>query len=838
MFLIVKRQREKTLSLKDFNYLSFFIYNIETFYINLQVLKIRIYLYYMDRKTKKKKNKFLNKFTPKQIVKTLWLIFACIVALVVTLFTLISTGVIGYMPDVEELENPIDKYASQVYSSDGVQLGTYSLVRNNRIYSSYDELPPYLVQALVATEDTRYFSHSGIDIIGLTRAVVQTLSGHKTSGGSTITQQLAKQLYSPPAENWMVRVFLRKPIEWVIAVKLERYYTKEEIINLYFNQYDFGNNAVGIQSAAQVYFGKKPKDLTIEEAAMLVGMCNNSSLYNPRIRPELTQNRRNVVFSQMEKYDYISEQQFDTLKVKPLKLDYRRASHNAGLAPYLREYLRITLNAKKPNKDNYASWQKEQYAADSVSWETNPLYGWCNKNKKPDGSSYSLSTDGLKIYTTIDSQMQQYAEEAVAEHFSKELQPAFDKEKKGRKYAPFSSSVAKDVDTLLYRSMKNTDRYRSLKRDGLSEKEIYAEFKKPVDMKVFSWKGEIDTVMTPWDSIRYHKSFLRTGFMAMDVYTGYVKAYVGGIDYKYFQYDMVNMGRRQVGSTIKPYLYTLAMEEGATPCDEMLYVPQTLITETGKEWTPRGGRSAKFGEKVTIKWGLQNSDNLVTAYLMSRTSPYTFARLLHSFGITGHIDPVVSMALGTHDVSVAEMTAAYTAFANKGVRSVPLYITHIEDRSGNTIASFTPKLEEVFSEGSYVKMLDMLRGVVDGGTGGRVRRNYGITAPMGGKTGTTQNNSDGWYMGFTPKLAAGCWVGGEDRSIHFDRTIDGQGAAMALPIFGLFMKKVYENPKLGYKQNDQFVSVPGYGVCDRSTSEDDVPSNSNNTSVGIDKIFK
>ncbi|WP_165020362.1 transglycosylase domain-containing protein [Dysgonomonas sp. ZJ279] len=788
----------------------------------------------MSKKTKKNKNTFFKQLSPNKIVKALWVLFIAGIVSVTLIFILIGTGIIGYMPPIKDLENPIDKYASQVYSVDGQLLGTFSQDKNNRINSSYSDLSPYLVEALVATEDARYYSHSGIDIFALIRAVVKTgiLQQSSGGGGSTISQQLSKQLYSPTAENVVERV-LQKPIEWVIAVQLERYYTKDEIINLYLNKFDFLYNAVGIQSAAQVYFNKTPKDLKIEEAATLIGMCKNPSYYNPLRKNERTRGRRNVVLEQMYNADYITKQELDSLKQLPLVLDFKKVDHKDGLAPYFREYLRMAMNAKKPSKSNYASWQTEQFASDSLQWETNPLYGWCSKNKKADGSNYNLTTDGLKIYSTIDSRMQKYAEEAVEEHFSKELQPDFDREKKGRSYAPFSSSVAKNVDSLLLRAMKVTDRYRGLKNQGLSEKEILKEFKTPTDMKVFSWKGEIDTTMTPWDSIRYHKGFLRTGFMAMDTQTGFVRAYVGGIDFKYFQYDMVNMGRRQVGSTIKPYLYTLAMEEGMTPCDEMLHVEQVLITETGKEWRPRNASARRVGEVVTIKWGLQNSDNWVTAYLMKQTSPYTFARLLHSFGITGRIDPVVSMSLGTHDVSVAEMTAAYTAFANKGIRSNPIYVTHIEDMYGNIVATFTPKLDEVFGESTYVKMIDMLRGVVDGGTGGRVRRNYGITAPMGGKTGTTQNNSDGWYMGFTPKLSAGCWVGGEDRSIHFDRTSDGQGASMALPIFGLFMKKVYADPDLEYKQTDQFQSAK-YSPCDRASDDDDIIDHQ---PVVIDKMF-
>lgn len=790
----------------------------------------------MDKKkSSNKKSNSKNRFTPKKIVKALWLTFAGAIGLSIIIFTLIATGAIGYMPPIHDLANPIDKYASQLYSSDGEMMGTYSLKANNRIYSDFTDLSPYLVDALVATEDARFYSHSGIDAYALTRAVIKRgiFQDKSGGGGSTISQQLAKLLYSEEAEDTRERL-LQKPIEWVIAVQLERYYTKEEIINLYLNKFDFLYNAVGIQSAAHIYFDKKPKDLKIEEAATLIGMCKNPSYFNPVRKPERTQGRRNVVLDQMCKYGYISQQECDSIKNIPLTLKFRRVDHKDGVAPYLREYLRMIMNAKKPTKSNYENWQMTQYTIDSLNWESNPLYGWCNKNKKPDGSKYNLATDGLKIYTTIDARMQRYAEEAVIEHMSKEIQPAFDREKRGRSYAPFSSSYAKNVDSLLYRSMKVTDRYRNLKKEGMSDKEIYKIFKQPVDMKVFSWRGEIDTTMTPLDSIRYHKRFLRAGFMAMDTHSGFVKAYVGGINYNYFKYDMVNTGRRQVGSTIKPYLYTLLMNEGMTPCDQMLYEQQTLLDELGRPYSPRGIRPAKVGEMVSIKWGLQNSDNMVTAYLMGKTTPYAFARLLRSFGLTGHIDPVVAMALGTPEVTVSEMAAAYTSYANKGLRATPIYVTHIEDSHGNIIANFTPKLTEVFSESTYAKMLDMLRGVVDGGTGGRLRRNYGLTGPIGGKTGTTQKNADGWFMGFTPTIAAGCWVGGEDPSIYFDRTSDGQGASMALPIFGLFLKKVYADPKLEYKQTDQFPVARGVSICG-GESDDDVLDNP--PTVGIDNMF-
>lgn len=793
----------------------------------------------MDQKGKKK-SKAKTSNNSKKIVKLLWTIFLGGLTLIIGVFTCISLGWIGYMPPIEDLENPIDKYASQVYSSDNDLIGTYSLSKENRIQSTYDELSPYLVQALVATEDARYYSHSGIDVEALGRVAVKTviLFQKNAGGGSTISQQLAKQLFSPRADSFMERI-LQKPIEWVIAVKLEKNYTKDEIVNLYLNQFDFLNNAVGIQSASKVYFNKLPKDLTIEEAATLIGMCKNPSIFNPRRFPERTQGRRDVVLEQMYKANYLTKAEMDSLKQIPLKLDFRRVDHKDGLAPYFREYLRLIMTAKKPKESNYAAWQKQQYVQDSVSWETNPLYGWCNKNVRADGSHYNLYSDGLKIYATINAKMQEYAENAVAEHMSKSVQPAFDREKKGRATAPFSVSGLRDAkttaDSLIYRAMKQTDRYRKAKQAGASDKEIYQEFKRPVEMKVFAWRGDIDTTMTPWDSIRYHKSFMRAGFMAMDPLNGQVKAYVGGIDFKFFQYDMVNAGRRQIGSTIKPYLYASAMIEGMTPCDQMLLEQQVLIAESGEEWRPRKGNSMRIGEIVTIKWGLQNSDNWVTAYLMKRTSPYTFVRLLHSFGITGKIDPVVSIALGACEVSVAEMTGAYTAFANKGIRAVPMYVTRIEDSFGNVVATFNPDMREVFSELTYLKMLDMLRAVVDGGTGGRLRRIYGLRAPLGGKTGTTQSNSDGWFMGFAPRLVAGTWVGGEDRAVRFDNTAVGQGASMALPIFGMFMQKVYADPKLGYSQNEMFPVVPG-NPCENSMSDYD-DAGATSEPQGVDENF-
>lgn len=770
-----------------------------------------------------------------------WALYVTILAGIIIVFALIANGSVGYMPRVEQLENPIDKYASQIISGDGKMLGSYSQSKENRIYVNYKDLSPDLVKALIATEDVRFADHSGIDAQGLFRAIVKRglLMQKSGGGGSTITQQLAKQLYSPSADNLTERLF-QKPIEWVIAVQLERAYTKEEIINLYLNKFDFLYNAVGIQSAARVYFGTTPKNLKTEEAATLVGMCKNPSYYNPKRHPERTRGRRNVVLQQMYKAGYLSKQECDSLSALSLDISkFKKVDHKEGLAPYFREYLRMVMTASKPDKSDYRGWQMQKFQEDSLAWETNPLYGWCNKNTKPDGSPYNLYTDGLKIYTTIDSRMQRYAEEAVSEHVGKTLQPAFNKEKAGRSYAPFSKDLTQEeINEILTRAMRQSDRYREMKKAGAGENEIKEAFRQPTDMQVFDWKSTNhtkDTVMTPWDSIRYHKSLMRSAFMSMDPATGHVKAYVGGIDYNYFQYDMVNGGRRQIGSTMKPYLYSLAMLEGISPCDEMQHVAQQLTDENGILWSPKNSGAKRVGEMVSVKWGLQNSSNWVTAYLMKQLSPYTFVRLLHSFGMKGFIDPVISVCLGTADISVGEMVSGYSTFVNKGIRTEPLYVTRIEDSFGNTIANFSTRVSEVLTEDATYKMLDMLRSVVDGGTGSRIRFRYGIKAPMGGKTGTTQNNSDGWFMGFTPSLVAGCWVGGDDRSIRFDRMSEGQGASTALPIFAMFMQKVYADPTLGYSETEEFDMPEGYDPCADSTRHENLPVDAGG---GIDKMFE
>ena len=738
------------------------------------------------------------------------------------IFSAISDGKIGYVPPIEELENPNLKFATQVISDDGKVLGTWSLSKENRLYVGYEDLSPNLVHALVATEDVRFSEHSGIDARAFMRAVIKrgVLMQKNAGGGSTITQQLAKQFYSPTADNVMERL-LQKPIEWVIAVKLERYYTKEEILTMYLNKFDFLNNAVGIKTAAGTYFSKEPKDLSIEEAATLIGMCKNPSLYNPRRFNERTRGRRNVVLDQMRKAGYLTEAERDSLQALPLVLKYRPVDHNDGLATYFREYLRGVLNAKKPVKKNYRGWQMQKFYEDSLAWETNPLYGWCAKNKKKDGSNYNLYTDGLKIYTTINSRMQQYAEEAVQEHVAEYLQPRFFKEKKGRKTAPYTNQLTnEEVEAILNRSIRQSERRRVMKAAGYSDAEIMKAFNTPREMTVFTYQGEKDTIMTPLDSIKYYKHFLRAGFMSMDPITGYVKAYVGGPNYDNFKYDMAMVGRRQVGSTIKPYLYSLAMENGFSPCDETRNVEGTYFDENGIAWTPRNSSKKHYGEIVTLKWGLANSNNWISAYLMSKLNPYELVRLIHSFGVLNkEIQPTISLCLGPCEISVGEMVSAYTAFVNKGIRTAPLFVTRIEDNDGNVLATFSPQVNEVISESSAYKMLVMLRAVINEGTGGRIRRLYNITADMGGKTGTTNNNSDGWFMGFTPHLVSGCWVGGEERDIHFDRMADGQGASMALPIWGIYMNKVYADKALGYSQKDTFDIPDGFDPCKDKVSE-------------------
>ena len=759
--------------------------------------------------------------TVKRVILGLWLAFIAGILTLFFIFRGIGNGSIGNAPSVEDLESPIDKFATQIISADGVTLGTFSLASDNRVWVDFDELSPYLVQALVATEDVRFQEHSGIDLKALVRAIVKRVILRQSSagGGSTLTQQLAKLLYTEHVERGSKRA-LQKPIEWVVAVKLERYYTKEEIMTLYLNKYDFVHHAVGIHSASRVYFGKLPSELNIEEAATLVGMCKNAARFNPKSHPQRSRDRRNVVLAQMEKAGFLTESQTDSLQATDIVLDFHEVDQKLGQATYFREYLRSIMRKQKPVRENYRGWQMQQFYEDSIDWEQDPLFGWCNKNLNQNGEPYNLYTDGLKVYVTIDSRMQQYAEEAVAAQLQDYLQPDFFEAKRGLKTAPFTNKLSADeVKRIMDRAMRDTDRYRGLNSKGVSEDSIRKIFDTPCKMSVFSYDGYIDTVMTPMDSLRYMKFYLRTGFMCMEPKTGFVKAYVGGPDYRAFQYDMVTMGRRQVGSTMKPYLYSLAMESGFSPCDQCVNETQTILTESGQIWQPKDDGKSMLGELVTLKWGLSRSNNNVTAWLMNQLSPYAFVNLLHEFGLRNQaIEPVLSLCLGTCDVSVKEMVSAYTAFVNHGIRTNPLYVTRIEDAEGNIIAQFTAHSNEVISEESSLKMLDMMRAVVDEGTGTRLRSSRLFPTfckvACGGKTGTTDNHSDAWFMGYTPDLVAGCWVGGEDRGIHFDDMDHGQGAHAALPVFGMFMDKVYaDSATLGYLPSTKFDIPKDYDPC-------------------------
>ncbi len=768
----------------------------------------------------------------KFFVRFLWTVLVLVVLFAAVAFTAIAKGWIGYMPPVEDLQNPIDRFATQVYSADGKIMGTWNYNKENRICVDFSQLSPSLIQALIATEDVRFYDHSGIDFYALGRAVVKRgiLGQVNAGGGSTITQQLAKQLYSGTAHSVTERM-LQKPIEWVIAVQLERNYTKDEIIALYLNYFDFLHNAVGIKTAANTYFGKEPRNLTVTESAMLIGLCKNPSYYNPVRNPERCRERRNVVLMQMMKAGFLTQAQYDQYSAEPLKLNFHVADHKDGIATYFREFLRLYMTMEKPRRADYPSWNMVKFYQDSVNWATDPLCGWCHKNTKKDGTPYNVYADGLKVFTTIDSRMQEYAEKAVRDHVVKFLQPAFDRENRGKKTAPFSGKLtSSQVNQILMRSVRQSERYRVMKADGASEADIRKAFRTPTEMTVFTYHGEIDTTMTPLDSIRYYKSFLRTGFMSMSPVDGAVKAYVGGMDFIHFKYDMCMEGRRQVGSTIKPFLYSLAMENGFSPCDMAPNVQQTYIV-AGQRWTPRNASRRRYGQMVTLKWGLAQSNNWISAYLMSKLNPQAFVDLLHEYGVNNpDIHPSMALCLGPCDISVAEMVSAYTAFVNHGIRCAPLFVTKIEDNEGNVIARFQPRMNEVISAESANKMLYMLKGVVDGGTAGRLRFRYNMKGEIGGKTGTTNNNSDAWFIGVTPELVSGVWVGGDDRDIHFDSMRMGQGATMALPIWAYYMRRVFADTDLGYRESAVFDLPKDYNPCGAVADSVEVD--------GIDEIYE
>ncbi len=739
-------------------------------------------------------------YSKKFYIRLFWTLFALPFVTLFVIFLLISQEAFGPMPTFEDLENPENNLASQVYSEDGKLLGKYYY--QNRSYVDFKEVSSNLVNALIATEDIRFYDHSGIDARGLARVFFKTLlMGRSSGGGSTITQQLAKNLFPRDTTTYDTQIayatnlVLAKFKEWITAVKLERNYTKKEILVMYLNTVPFGGQTYGIKSAAKTYFNTHPDSLRVEEAATLIGLLKAPTRYSPVLHPDRSRQRRNIVLHQMNKYDFLSQAQYDSLSSMPLGISYEVQDHNVGPATYFRSHIRTLLTREKPEKANYGTY--ESYRKDSINWANNPLYGWCNKHKKPDGSNYDLYRDGLKIYTTINSKMQQYAEKAVREHLGRDLQPTFFERKKRSSNGPFSNDLSQEeVGRIMNRAMKRTHRYYVLNRQGLPEDSIKESFHEPHKMKVFSWNGLKDTVMTPMDSIRYYKYFLRAGFMSMNPMNGHVKAYVGGPNFKYFKYDHVTQGARQIGSTIKPFLYTLAMQEGYSPCHKVPNVPRTFYINDST-WTPKNsGPSEKDYEMVTLKWGLTNSVNWISAWLVKQFNPQAIIDIMRKLGIESYIDPVPSIFLGTSDISLYEMVGAYSTYANKGVYIKPMFVTRIEDRNGNVLATFKPRQSEAISEQTAYLMVNLLKGVVKDGTGIRVRYKYGLKNAIGGKTGTTQNQSDGWFMGVTPNLVSGAWVGGEDRSIHFNNIRLGQGANMALPIWARYMKKVYSDSTL------------------------------------------
>ena len=787
------------------------------------------------------KKKILERLQTPKAVRWFWIILCAPVALILLLLLLTRLGTFGKLPTFEELENPKSNLATEIYSDDGEMIGSFFI--QNRSYVDYNELSPALVAALISTEDMRFYSHSGIDFISLARVAVKTLAlgNRRQGGGSTITQQLAKNLY--PRDTAVYnnpiskgsKLVISKLKEWITAVMLEYNYTKEEIITMYLNTVPYGSNAYGIKSAARTFFNKLPSELNVPAAAMPAGAVNAPTRYSPRSNPDRALARRNTVISRMREKGYLTRAQRDSIQALPIELDFRPISHNAGTGTYFREMLRMVMTSGKPSRESFGpgaagDWDYRQAVE---QWESNPLYGWCDKNVKANGQPYDLYRDGLKIYTTVNATMQRYAEQAVWEQMGETVQPMMDRVTKAR--GSVFSDISKDErEAIMRRAKKNSDRYRQMKRAGATDAEIDKAFATPVPMRVFSYKGDRDTVMSPDDSLMYYKKFLRASFMAVDPSNGYVKAYVGGTSYRYFKYDMAKQGRRQVGSTIKPFVYTFAIEQlDLTPCTQVPNLPVTIETDN-EPWSPREASKVVYdGEWKPLRWGLANSRNNYSAWIMKQArQPQAVADFIHKFGIRSYIDPVYALCLGTSDFSLFELVGAYGTFANRGVHVDPIFVTRIEDRHGNVLANFTSPSQDAISEQSAYTMLGMLKRVVNAGTAGRIRA-LGLKADMGGKTGTSQKNSDAWFVGVTPKLVAGAWVGGEDRSIHLSS--GGEGSRIALPIFANFMKKVYGDSKLGITEKDQFpipVNAVSYD-CDESAE----PAAALPSSGGGDEFF-
>jgi penicillin-binding protein 1A len=758
----------------------------------------------------------------KIVIRLIWCVTLLPFVFISIMIVLANWSVFGAMPTFEDLENPQSELATEIYAEDGsvngpvkyALMGRYAV--KNRLRIDYKELSPNLIKALIATEDARFTGHSGIDFRSLGRVLFKTVLGGNTKfgGGSTITQQLALNLFSERSDN-MVRRMIQKLQEWVTAVKLERNYTKSEIITMYFNTVDFGYNAFGIRTASQTYFSKFPKDLTVEEAALLVGLLNAPSRYNPVRNRERSKQRRDLVIGQMAKYGYLTPEQRDSITAIPIHLNFKRSDHNTGYGTYFREMLRRTMKMTKPDLKNYRFRTYEDFAADSIQWERNPLFGWCNKNTV-NGKPYNIDRDGLKIYTTINWRMQQYAEKAVEEHLSKELQPNFNERRKTRKRFPFGNDVSESVvNESIRRSMRNSDRYREMKKAGYSEAAIFKTFGDTVRMTVFSWRTkshEIDTLMTPRDSILYYKSILRAAFMAMEPVTGKIRAYVGGPDFKFFKFDNTWQGRRQIGSTIKPFLYTLALRDGMSPCDRVLNQQQFVkIPGKAEPWTPRTSeREGYINRAITLKLALCLSSNNVSAFLIQRFPPARLIEFCRRFGLTSYMDPVPALCLGATDMSLFEMVPAYNVFPSRGMHIYPYFVSHIEDKYGNRLATFVPdKTNEAIDEQTAYKVVQLMKGVILRGTGARVKQ-YLPKSEVAGKTGTTNDNSDGWFIGYVPKLTVGVWVGNEDRGAY----LLGDGARMALPVWGKFMEKVIADKRLSVNVTDAFEVPPGISLSD------------------------
>ncbi len=750
----------------------------------------------------------------RRVLGWFWALVALPFAAVAAMILLTAAGCFGRLPSFEELENPKSNLATELYSADGKLLGSFYV--QNRSYVDYDELSPALVAALVSTEDSRFYSHSGIDFVSLARVAVKTVAMglREQGGGSTITQQLAKNLFPRDTTRYRsavsrgARLVVTKFKEWITAVKLEYNYTKEEILAMYFNTVFYGSNAYGIKAAARTFFDKEPHELDIPEAAMLVGVVNAPTRYSPVRNPEQALGRRNTVINRMERFGYIDRAQRDSLSAVPIELRYTPISHDEGIGTYFREMIRGVMNAERPSRRQFANdWD---YRQELERWENNPIYGWCRKNSKADGTPYNIYRDGLKIYTTLDSRLQTYAEEAVRRQMRDKVQPALDAQVR-RTGVLFQNTSPEEREKILWRAMRYSDRYRAAAERGASDEEIRAEFRTPVRTRIFTYRGEVDTLISPRDSVLHHKRIMRASFVAMDPASGYVRAYVGGPDFRYFKYDMARQGKRQVGSTIKPFIYTFAIDHmGFTPCTLVPNLPVTIETYTGQPWTPKeaGSSTVYDGMLHPLRWGMAHSRNNYSAWIMKQAKQaQAVADFIHIMGIRSYIDPVDALCLGTPDVTLMEMTAAYCTFVNRGVYTDPIFVTRIEDRQGNVIATFVPTSSDAVGEQTAYTMTGMLQNVVSGGTAGRLRWMYGFTGEMGGKTGTTQDSRDTWFMGVVPKLVAGTWIGGEDQSVHLNS--QAEGSVLSLPVFAEFMKMVYADPSLGITEADTFYRPPG-----------------------------